>query len=115
MRSWPAPALPPGVRDADGRGRAHQRQRRRGLRPPLSALLPTPRPRPPSPRPPSPLSPRPRQAYKTLTDEAARTNYEKYGHPDGPQSYSVGVALPSWVFGSGKVRPPRPPSSSLEL
>ena len=25
-------------------------------------------------------------------------NYEKYGHPDGRQSTSVGVALPTWLF-----------------
>lgn len=28
------------------------------------------------------------KAYQALTDEASRLNYEKYGHPDGPQ---VGV------------------------
>jgi curved DNA-binding protein CbpA len=25
------------------------------------------------------------KAYAALTDEASRQNYEKYGHPDGPQ------------------------------
>ncbi len=25
------------------------------------------------------------KAYQALTDEASRLNYEKYGHPDGPQ------------------------------
>jgi translocation protein SEC63 len=29
------------------------------------------------------------QAYKALTDEVARENYKKYGHPDGPQAMSV--------------------------
>ena len=28
------------------------------------------------------------QAYKALTDETSRTNYQKYGHPDGPQAMS---------------------------
>lgn len=26
------------------------------------------------------------QAYKALTDETSRANYQKYGHPDGPQA-----------------------------
>ena len=39
-------------------------------------------------------------AYKALTDEVARANYEKYGHPDGKQPVKLGVALPSWMFGS---------------
>ncbi|KAG2441769.1 hypothetical protein HXX76_003382 [Chlamydomonas incerta] len=38
------------------------------------------------------------KAYQALTDEAARKNYEKYGHPDGPQALDVGVALPTWLF-----------------
>jgi preprotein translocase subunit Sec63 len=25
------------------------------------------------------------KAYAALTDEVSRLNYEKYGHPDGPQ------------------------------
>lgn len=29
-----------------------------------------------------------------LTDEEVRKNYEMYGHPDGKQSFSMGVALP---------------------
>ena len=32
------------------------------------------------------------------TDETSRENYEKYGHPDGPQSLNMGVALPEWMF-----------------
>ena len=38
------------------------------------------------------------KAYKALTDKVARANYEKYGHPDGPQGFSFGVALPEWFF-----------------
>jgi preprotein translocase subunit Sec63 len=29
-----------------------------------------------------------------LTDDDIRKNYEQYGHPDGKQSFSMGVALP---------------------
>eukprot|EP00798_Chlamydomonas_sp_ICE-L_P029523 gene29523-5873_t len=34
------------------------------------------------------------KAYQALTDDVSRANYEKYGHPDGPQvkSGSVGVS-----------------------
>ncbi|KAG2485811.1 hypothetical protein HYH03_015521 [Edaphochlamys debaryana] len=38
------------------------------------------------------------KAYQALTDEVSRKNYEKYGHPDGPQAMDVGVALPTWLF-----------------
>ncbi|GFR50266.1 hypothetical protein Agub_g12453, partial [Astrephomene gubernaculifera] len=38
------------------------------------------------------------KAYQALTDEVSRGNYEKYGHPDGPQAMDVGVALPTWLF-----------------
>ncbi len=31
-------------------------------------------------------------------DDVARENYEKYGHPDGPQALNLGVALPEWIF-----------------
>ncbi|KAH3685212.1 hypothetical protein WICPIJ_003806 [Wickerhamomyces pijperi] len=34
------------------------------------------------------------KAYKALTDETTRENFEKYGHPDGPQETSHGIALP---------------------
>lgn len=44
-------------------------------------------------------------AYKTLTDETARENYEKYGHPDGKQSPKLGVALPQWMFGKDGTGP----------
>ena len=44
-------------------------------------------------------------AYKTLTDDAARENYEKYGHPDGKQSTKLGIALPETLFGKGGMAP----------
>jgi len=42
------------------------------------------------------------KAYQALTDEVSRKNYEKYGHPDGPQAMNVGVALPEWMFAKDK-------------
>lgn len=44
------------------------------------------------------------KAFKTLTDEEIRNNYIQYGHPDGKQSYSIGIALPKWIVteGAGK-------------
>ena len=36
------------------------------------------------------------------TDDVARENYEKYGHPDGPQALNLGVALPEWIFSQDK-------------
>ncbi|TPX36853.1 hypothetical protein SeMB42_g03886 [Synchytrium endobioticum] len=47
------------------------------------------------------------KAYKVLTDEDARRNWEEFGHPDGKQSLSLGIALPSWLVSEG--------SSSLVL
>ena len=41
-------------------------------------------------------------AYKTLTNDVARENFEKYGHPDGRQSTKLGVALPEELFGRGR-------------
>ena len=38
------------------------------------------------------------KAYKTLTDVTARSNYEKYGNPDGPGSYKVAIALPRFLL-----------------
>ncbi|KAH8555826.1 Sec63 Brl domain-containing protein [Umbelopsis sp. PMI_123] len=38
------------------------------------------------------------KAYKVLTDDDTRKNYEEYGHPDGKQSYSMGIALPKWLI-----------------
>ncbi|XP_003702349.1 translocation protein Sec63 [Megachile rotundata] len=37
------------------------------------------------------------KAYRALTDEEARKNWEKYGNPDGPGAMSFGIALPSWI------------------
>lgn len=37
------------------------------------------------------------KAYKSLTDETIRENLEKYGHPDGRQDVSMGIALPQWI------------------
>ncbi|EME85404.1 uncharacterized protein MYCFIDRAFT_53431 [Pseudocercospora fijiensis CIRAD86] len=44
------------------------------------------------------------KAYKALTDEEIRNNYQMYGHPDGKQSASFGIALPQFLVaeGSGK-------------
>jgi translocation protein SEC63 len=38
------------------------------------------------------------KAYKTLTDETARSNYEKYGNPDGPGTFKVAIALPKFLL-----------------
>ncbi|AET38107.1 protein-transporting protein SEC63 Ecym_2374 [Eremothecium cymbalariae DBVPG len=38
------------------------------------------------------------KAYKALTEEVTRENYLKYGHPDGPQSTSHGIALPKFLI-----------------
>jgi preprotein translocase subunit Sec63 len=46
------------------------------------------------------------KAYAALTDPVSRTNYEKYGHPDGPQGMNVGVALPEWMFTKSKKAAP---------
>ncbi|KAI9299249.1 Sec63-domain-containing protein [Neoconidiobolus thromboides FSU 785] len=37
------------------------------------------------------------KAYKALTDDDIRRNFEEYGHPDGRQPMSVGIALPAWL------------------
>ncbi|KAK5116500.1 hypothetical protein LTR62_008049 [Meristemomyces frigidus] len=44
------------------------------------------------------------KAYKALTDEDVRNNFMQYGHPDGKQSTSFGIALPHFLVaeGSGK-------------
>ena len=44
------------------------------------------------------------KAFKTLTDEDIRNNYIQYGHPDGKQSFSIGIALPKFLVteGNGK-------------
>ncbi|EPQ59753.1 DnaJ-domain-containing protein [Gloeophyllum trabeum ATCC 11539] len=38
------------------------------------------------------------KAYKALTDETIRKNWELYGHPDGRQEVSMGIALPKWII-----------------
>lgn len=37
------------------------------------------------------------KAFKALTDEEIRNNFLQYGHPDGKQSFSIGIALPKWI------------------
>ncbi|XP_055373196.1 translocation protein SEC63 homolog [Condylostylus longicornis] len=37
------------------------------------------------------------RAYKALTDEEAKKNWEQYGNIDGPGAMSFGIALPSWI------------------
>ncbi|KAL6947911.1 hypothetical protein ACO0OE_001927 [Hanseniaspora uvarum] len=41
------------------------------------------------------------KAYQVLTDEAVKENYMKYGHPDGPQQVSQGIALPKFIIDNG--------------
>lgn len=38
------------------------------------------------------------KAYKALTDVTTKENYEKYGHPDGPQAVTQGIALPKFLI-----------------
>lgn len=40
------------------------------------------------------------KAYKALTDDTIRKNYELYGHPDGKRDTSMGIALPKWIVES---------------
>ncbi|KAF7775868.1 hypothetical protein Agabi119p4_4261 [Agaricus bisporus var. burnettii] len=40
------------------------------------------------------------KAYKSLTDETIRKNWELYGNPDGRQEMSMGIALPKWIVES---------------
>ncbi|CAN8274320.1 unnamed protein product [Cochlearia groenlandica] len=39
------------------------------------------------------------KAYQALTDPLSRENFEKYGHPDGRQGYTLGMALPQFILG----------------
>ncbi|KAH8176314.1 dnaJ domain-containing protein [Sarocladium implicatum] len=41
------------------------------------------------------------KAYQALTDEEVRNNYIQYGHPDGKQSFSIGIALPQFIVSDG--------------
>ncbi len=36
-------------------------------------------------------------AYKSLTDEETKKNWEEYGNPDGPGVTHFGIALPKWM------------------
>lgn len=44
------------------------------------------------------------KAFKALTDEEVRNNFIQFGHPDGKQSFSIGIALPKFIVteGNGK-------------
>lgn len=44
------------------------------------------------------------KAYKALTDEVTRENFLKYGHPDGRQDTTHGIALPK-ILVDGKYSP----------
>ena len=37
-------------------------------------------------------------SYRALTDASSRVNFEKYGHPDGPQSRTLSFAMPAWLL-----------------
>ncbi len=38
------------------------------------------------------------KAYKALTDEETRKNWEEYGNQDGPGATQFGIALPKWII-----------------
>ncbi|KNC84693.1 hypothetical protein SARC_03098 [Sphaeroforma arctica JP610] len=38
------------------------------------------------------------KAHQTLTDDAVRENWEKFGHPDGKRSTEYGIALPEFLI-----------------
>lgn len=40
------------------------------------------------------------KAYKALTDDTTKENFAKYGHPDGPQAITQGIALPKFLIES---------------
>ncbi|KAI1267398.1 Sec63 Brl domain-containing protein [Xylariaceae sp. FL1019] len=44
------------------------------------------------------------KAYQALTDDEVRNNWIQYGHPDGKQGFSIGIALPKFIVtdGNGK-------------
>lgn len=41
------------------------------------------------------------KAFKALTDEEVRNNWIQFGHPDGKQSFSIGIALPKFIINEG--------------
>lgn len=43
------------------------------------------------------------KAYETLTDPGVREKWEKYGNPDGPQAFTMGIALPAWLVQKDKM------------
>ena len=45
----------------------------------------------------------PTPCLDSLTDEDIRKNFELFGHPDGKQEFSQGIALPSWLVESKNV------------
>lgn len=38
------------------------------------------------------------KAYEALTDDEARENWEKYGNPDGKQSFEMSIGLPTFLM-----------------
>lgn len=44
--------------------------------------------------------PVPADDVHSLTDETIRKNWEMFGHPDGRQEVSMGIALPKWIVES---------------
>ncbi len=36
-----------------------------------------------------------------MTDPEARKTWDEFGHPDGKQSFSTGIALPTWLVSKG--------------
>ncbi|CAJ2510222.1 Uu.00g061220.m01.CDS01 [Anthostomella pinea] len=41
------------------------------------------------------------KAYQALTDEDVRNNWIQFGHPDGKQGFSIGIALPTFIVSDG--------------
>ncbi|KAI8587412.1 Sec63 Brl domain-containing protein [Geranomyces variabilis] len=41
------------------------------------------------------------KAVKALTDEESKRNWDEWGHPDGKQSFQLGLALPGWLVREG--------------
>ena len=41
------------------------------------------------------------KAYEALTDETAKSNWEKYGNPDGKQSLEISIGLPTFLLDPG--------------
>jgi len=41
------------------------------------------------------------KAYEALTDDVARENWEKYGNPDGKQSFEFSIGLPTFLADKG--------------